>query len=418
MDVLSIPEQENKSTTKVDNNHVLTLHGLNGIVQSTSPDVTTTKPDSPVEVASDRNRSSSSSSEGDTTIVLGTAEEQEIGAEMDSFLASTSQILALKNQRELWEQKHSHIMKSKLVAMLKVSKKENDLTEFLEAAQLVLSHGQTHEWACIVLEAVHEVYKRDGCAILDAACLLNNNGRLDFWIAEFCAKFQKSSQEAFLEILNHSKGAFSPLHCAIRAGALETVRLLVKLGANVCKSNTSGQTPLMNAASLGHVYILEFLLENGAQPSIDAKDAAGRTAFYYAVDCDETAAARKLLASGATVTAHSDTLEALLRMAIVRTNPEMVELLLNAGMNPNELFYGEPALVAAIDHFALGMHHPIWGYDKERQNKAMKIIRLFVEHPQTNFNMRGTNGISALREASYHCFNDLKWELIEKGAVE
>lgn len=411
MEIVSFPEQENTSAPKIVENHKVAAHGTNGFTQ-TAPDLPTVRPHSPVEVISDREkRSSSSSSEADAVPVFETAEEQEVATDLDRFFE-------LAERRKLWEQKFSRVAKSRLIAKLKASKKGNDLTEFLEAALEILELSKTPEWASLLVDATYEIYKSEGCAILDAACLLNNNGRLDFWIAEYCAQLQKGWQDKFLETLNHTEGAFSPLQCAIRAGAFETVKLLVTLGADVCKSNSHGQTPLMNAASLGHVDTIEFLLEKGAQKHIDVKDSSGRTAFYYAVDGDETAAAGKLLARGASVTAHGDKLEALLRMAIVRTNPEMVQLLLNAGVSPNQLLYGEPPLVAAIDHFALWLPDPIWGQDKERQARALKVIGLFVEHPSTDINIRGINGISALSTASYHCFNTLKGELIERGAVE
>ena len=138
------------------------------------------------------------------------------------------------------------------------------------------------------------------------------------------------------------------------------------------------------------------MIQNGARQAIDAKDFAGRTALYFAVEKDETVVACKLLEYGATF-AHNESLESPLRMAMVRTNPEMVELLFKAGLDPIAFIYGQPVLAAAIDHYALWSPDPIGKHDKEREGKALQVIKLFMNHPKIDFNARGINGISALK---------------------
>ncbi len=299
-----------------------------------------------------------------------------------------------------------------------IKSKGKDLNPFIEAAHNALTFATTRDWALIILQSAYEVLKSDNFTLLEVACLLNKYGRFDTWIAEHCSQLQEGMTQAeFLEILNNAGGIFNPLMSAVRGNALATVVLLVKIGADVTRTNTQGQNALMNAACLGYVDILDFLIENGARQAIDAKDFAGRTALYFAVEKDETVVACKLLEYGATF-AHNESLESPLRMAMVRTNPEMVELLFKAGVDPNSLIYGQPALAAAIDHYALWSPDPIWEHDKEREGKALQVIKLFMNHPKIDFNARGINGISALSAANYHCFNNLKWELIDRGAVQ
>lgn len=52
--------------------------------------------------------------------------------------------------------------------------------------------------------------------------------------------------------------------------------MLVKDGADVTASREGGQTPLMYAAHRGLPAILAFLIENGAQFSVNKADATGK----------------------------------------------------------------------------------------------------------------------------------------------
>jgi ankyrin repeat protein len=51
---------------------------------------------------------------------------------------------------------------------------------------------------------------------------------------------------------------------ACRNGHADTARLLLERGADPDASNHQGQTPLMAAATLNHVEIIDCLLEAGA----------------------------------------------------------------------------------------------------------------------------------------------------------
>lgn len=61
---------------------------------------------------------------------------------------------------------------------------------------------------------------------------------------------------------------WSPLHVACRQGNLETVKLLIRLGANVNTVNAGGHSPLHEAAYRGYDKILLELLKEGAKPNM------------------------------------------------------------------------------------------------------------------------------------------------------
>ena len=69
---------------------------------------------------------------------------------------------------------------------------------------------------------------------------------------------------------------------AATAGHLALVRFLLERGADVEKTNEGGRTPLASAAFGGHVDVIRVLADAGAK--LNYVDASGRTALMYAAD--------------------------------------------------------------------------------------------------------------------------------------
>lgn len=127
-----------------------------------------------------------------------------------------------------------------------------------------------------------------------------------------------------------------PLHCACRGGAVDTVDLLLDLGADCRARNEEGYTPFILACKYGraavvklllargfdpsireggagtgliwaapqdgdgkadHVAVIRMLLEDGREP-VDARDRVGRTALWYASRYGKSDRACVLLAEG------------------------------------------------------------------------------------------------------------------------
>eukprot|EP00842_Homolaphlyctis_polyrhiza_P000719 jgi/Hompol1/1648/HPOL_000822-RA len=75
---------------------------------------------------------------------------------------------------------------------------------------------------------------------------------------------------------------WTPLHVAVSRHHLDVVDVLVRdPRSNVNCQDASGLTPLMNAAAQGSLSLLEYLMDNGSDPSI--VNGTNDTAFDIAV---------------------------------------------------------------------------------------------------------------------------------------
>jgi ankyrin repeat protein len=72
------------------------------------------------------------------------------------------------------------------------------------------------------------------------------------------------------------------LHFLVIENAINSVRCLLELGADINTTNESGETPLLNAAQLGYLEMCCFLLEHGANPQ--TADLQGDTALSFAAE--------------------------------------------------------------------------------------------------------------------------------------
>ncbi|MEY4642188.1 MAG: hypothetical protein RLZZ227_2182 [Pseudomonadota bacterium] len=124
------------------------------------------------------------------------------------------------------------------------------------------------------------------------------------------------------------------LHYAVHNGDIELVEKLIEAGANVNAMNSYGSSPMSEAALLGDAGILKLLLDAGADP--EAANADGQTALMVIARSSNLEAARLLLKAGADVNATEAWRgQNAVLWAAAQSQPEMLELLLDSGGNPN-----------------------------------------------------------------------------------
>lgn len=133
---------------------------------------------------------------------------------------------------------------------------------------------------------------------------------------------------------------------AIRNNDSESVRSLLKAGADLQARNEAGDTPLMAAALYADTGVLELLLKAGAD--VNATHPAGATALMRAATFRDKA--QRLLEAGADPSPRSVLGNTALILAARRHgNGATVRLLLDRGADPNATnAFGASALLAAV----------------------------------------------------------------------
>ena len=122
------------------------------------------------------------------------------------------------------------------------------------------------------------------------------------------------------------KGDCTPLMEAASSGHLEIVKLLISHGADVNSQSSSGNTPLMYACASGHSEIVRVLLE--ANANVEDHNENGHTPLMEAASAGHVEVAKILLEYGAGINTHSNEFkESALTLACYKGHLEMVSLL-------------------------------------------------------------------------------------------
>lgn len=166
----------------------------------------------------------------------------------------------------------------------------------------------------------------------------------------------------------------TPLFLAIQEGNIASAKLLVELGAEIDSISQHGITPLMKAASHGDMKLLKLLIDLGAAPNyFRASDGATPLSFCMnaeATDGTKAGIALELIKAGADVDFPVDRPQSTLMLAARKNFPQTIEVLLNAGANPDR----QCALKWARNWTALD--HAINEYSKEAEKILAPITTL------------------------------------------
>ncbi|XP_025832280.1 ankyrin repeat domain-containing protein 17 isoform X2 [Agrilus planipennis] len=193
------------------------------------------------------------------------------------------------------------------------------------------------------------------------------------------------------------KGECTPLMEAASAGHLDIVRLLVAHGADVNAQSSSGNTPLMYGCAGGHTEVVKFLLEHGA--NVEDHNENGHTPLMEAASAGHVELAKILLMHGAGINTHSNEFkETALTLACYKGHLDMVRFLLEAG--------------ADQEHKTDEMHTALM---EASMDGHVEVARLLLDSG-AQVNMPADSFESPLTLAACGGHVDLAMLLIERGA--
>jgi ankyrin repeat protein len=199
----------------------------------------------------------------------------------------------------------------------------------------------------------------------------------------------------------------TPLLWAVHNSNVEIAQALIASKAAVNAANDYGVTPLLDASRTGDAPMIDLLLKSGANPSLAHPE--GETPLMAASRSGSVPAVRLLLARGVEVnTAESFQKTTALMWAAAEGHIEVVDVLIEAGANPN--LQGH---VTSLTKRA-NADHPTGGFTAlmfaARSGNEALVRRLVARG--ANVNVKNGDGASAAMVAMYNDRFDVAATLI------
>ena len=203
----------------------------------------------------------------------------------------------------------------------------------------------------------------------------------------------------------------TPLLWAAHGSHLDIARALIAAGATVDAANEFGVTPLLDASRGGDAPMVDLLLQSGASPT--RAHPEGETPLLAAARAGSVPAVRQLLARGVDVnTAEGFQKTTALMWAAAESHMEVVDLLLEAGADPNR----QGHVTALTERH--NADHPTGGFTAlmfAARNGNEALARRLVARG-ANINLKNGDDASAVMIAIYNDRFDVAAALIELGS--
>ncbi|XP_036006559.1 kinase D-interacting substrate of 220 kDa B isoform X4 [Fundulus heteroclitus] len=234
--------------------------------------------------------------------------------------------------------------------------------------------------------------------------------------------------DKFRDVDCRSDNGQTPLMVAAELGSLEIVQELIRRGATVNMDDVDCWTALISAAKEGHFEVVRELLENNA--NLEHRDMGGWTALMWAAYKGRTEVARLLLEKGANPNITGQYSVYPIIWAAGRGHAEIVHLLLQHGAKVNcSDKYGTTPLIWAArkDHYDCVMHLLAHGADVDQEGaNSMTALIVAVKGGHTgvvkellkrnpNVNMTDKDGNTALAIAAKEGHTEIVQDLLDAG---
>ena len=203
----------------------------------------------------------------------------------------------------------------------------------------------------------------------------------------------------------------TPLLWAVHNSSDDIARALIAAKASVDVANDYGITPLLEASRTGDAAMMELLLQAGANPSLAHPE--GQTPLLAAARSGSVPAVRLLLARGVDVNAaEAGQQTTALMWAAAENHLDVVELLIEAGADVNR----QAHVTSLTDR--KNADHPTGGFTAlmfaARSGDETMVRRLVARG--ANVNLKNGDGASAAMIAIYNDYFDVAATLVELGS--
>ena len=181
----------------------------------------------------------------------------------------------------------------------------------------------------------------------------------------------------------------------------ESVKLLIKAGADVNAPDLSGSTPLMSAAEKMSPILIKMLFEAGARTSINAKDNKGQTALMFAAQRGDAETIKTLLEAGVIIDTKDNLGQTALMFARGHGSSGISSLsagksLIAAGANVNEANAEKQTLLMLV----------------VQHNYADEVAMFLEAGARTSINARDSQGRTALMYVRSQSYRDESTRII------
>ncbi|WYZ43460.1 hypothetical protein EsH8_VI_001159 [Colletotrichum jinshuiense] len=209
---------------------------------------------------------------------------------------------------------------------------------------------------------------------------------------------------ANLAVTYHDQGRYEEaqkivteaLYVSSLNGHVEVVKFLLERGADVTVATNDGRTPLYTASQNGHPEIIKLLLDKGADITVVTKH--GQTPLHAASENSHPEVVRLLIELGSDINTATNNGLTPLHLASENGHPEVVRLLIELGADTTVVTkHGQTPLHAASEN-----SHP-------------EVVRLLIELG-SDINTATNNGLTPLHLASENGHPEVVRLLIELGA--
>ncbi|KAK7972502.1 hypothetical protein PG996_006707 [Apiospora saccharicola] len=205
----------------------------------------------------------------------------------------------------------------------------------------------------------------------------SSSGSKDRSSAGFKGFFSKPFRAASDALRPKPEPLVTPLCQAASIGSVAQLKFLLGQGANIDGQDEDGYTALIRAIGTNQLGVVEFLLRSGADHRVCDNSFSGgkKPPLFHAVDAENGGAIDLLLEHGASPNQRHDWGEPYFT-ALVRgsTPPEWIELLLSRGADANMIDnWLQPLVVVALKKLE----------DEEEQEEVVRLLLRYGAKPDT-----------------------------------